>query len=252
MDQQSIFQAVALNNRGVDLVEKECYDEAIIAFTHSIGILRPLLPYMTTMSQDVSMEMDSDHYPQQPCAPLSQQEAKAHNTMHHDVASTSPQGFTNNEAQTTHGDVPFVFRDPIEIPLISIAKCTLCPRLFSKLAIVVIYNLALSCQLNALATSSMDQLLKAKGLYEFAFQIHLQESCDVTLLYSLALMNNLGLIYQEVDDHDRAQQCFQNMLATMMFLLESNEAGNIKQWDGLLSNVMDVIFVQKDAVASAA
>jgi hypothetical protein len=45
---------------------------------------------------------------------------------------------------------------------------------------------------------------------------------------------------------------FQKMLATMMFLLEANEAHTIKQWDGLLSNVMGYIFIQKDAAAPAA
>jgi hypothetical protein len=39
------------------------------------------------------------------------------------------------------------------------------------------------------------------------------------------------------------------MLATMMFLLEANEAHAIKQWDGHLSNVMGYIFIQKDAAA---
>jgi hypothetical protein len=38
----------------------------------------------------------------------------------------------------------------------------------------------------------------------------------------------------------------------MMFLLESNEAHSIKQWDGLLSNVMGLIFTETEVAASAA
>jgi hypothetical protein len=121
-----------------------------------------------------------------------------------------------------------------------------------KLTIVVMYNLALSFHLSALQTLSHDRLISAQQFYEHAFRIHLQESCDATLLYSLALMNNLGLIYRLLRDQDRSDKCFQNMLATMMFLLEADEARMIKQWDGFLSNVMGCIFPEQGSVATAA
>ena len=60
---------------------------------------------------------------------------------------------------------------------------------------VLMFNLALSFHSSALQHSSVTRLLRAKTLYEFAFQMHLEENSDVTLLYSLALMNNLGLAH---------------------------------------------------------
>jgi hypothetical protein len=147
-------------------------------------------------------------------------------------------------------DQPFVFTDPIEIPA-EVTKVAPTQRLFSKLSMVAMYNLALAFHLSALELASVTRLVRAQKLYEFAFHMHLEESCDVTLLYSLALMNNLGLIYRLLGDEGRSGQCFQHLLATMMFLLESEEAQKIQQWDGLMSNVLGLIFTEQ-AVAAAA
>lgn len=144
----------------------------------------------------------------------------------------------------------FLFRDPIEIPIHTVLKSSPSTRLFVKLSIVFIYNLALAFHLSAIQTRDNFQLERAKRLYEYAFQMHLEENCDVTLLYSMALLNNLGLIYKATDEDERSQKCFRNMLSTMMYLLASDEARNISQWGGLLSNVLGLIL--QDRVAPAA
>ena len=147
-------------------------------------------------------------------------------------------------------DQRYIFSDPIEIPS-EATKAAPTQSLCSKLSMVVMYNLALSFHLCALAQGCTARLTRARTLYELAFQMHLEESCEVTLLYSLALMNNLGLVYRLLNDSERSNQCFQHLLATMMFLLESEEAHKIKQWDGLMSNVLGLIFTDH-AVAAAA
>ena len=174
----------------------------------------------------------------------------------------------------------FVFQDPIEIPLDVVPKRSApSKKLITKFVVVVMYNLALAVHLSAdhaplqeeshfcdhcdcdgdidMSLSSYDDeerrrivLARAQKLYELAFQMHLEESCDVTLLYSLALMNNLGLIYRMTGDVDRSRRCFNNQLSTMMYLLEAQEARTIKQWNGLFSNVMK--FVLKDKLEISA
>jgi len=42
------------------------------------------------------------------------------------------------------------------------------------------------------------------------------------------------------------------MLSTMMYLTDSNESSNVKQWDGLLSNVMDILFFKKKVMYEVA
>merc|ERR1711937_209334 len=142
--------------------------------------------------------------------------------------------------------------------------------LFSKFIMIVMYNLALTLHLQAIeaddgdcdrataeaksnrrSTSGMNRRAKrlfsrARKLYELAFEMHLDESCeDVSLLFTLALINNLGLIYDRTGKTSRSETCFGNMLSTMMYLTDSNESRNVKQWDGLLSNVMDILFFKQ-------
>ena len=172
-----------------------------------------------------------------------QQQRRCHRRQLHQQSQQHQQGGRALDQQ-------YIFSDPIEIPS-EATKAAPSQRLCSKLSMVVMYNLALSFHLSALAQGCIARLARAKKLYELAFQMHLEESCEVTLLYSLALMNNLGLVYQLLNDMERSNQCFQHLLATMMFLLESEEAHKIKQWDGLMSNVLGLIFTDH-AVAAAA
>jgi hypothetical protein len=191
------------------------------------------------------------------------------------TTSQTPAASGNSSSSYAHfyEEQHFVFQDPIEIPLEVVPRRSApSKKLITKFVVVVMYNLALAVHLSADSpspspSSSCDDdvsmsstiesidgekeeerrraiLARAQRLYELAFQMHLEESCDVTLLYSLALMNNLGLIYRMVGDVDRSQRCFQNQLSTMMYLLEAQEAPTIKQWDGLFSNVMH--FVLRD------
>lgn len=123
------------------------------------------------------------------------------------------------------------------------------------------YNLALTLHLHALSLSSSSGnndkktkklFFRARKLYELAFEMHLDESCDVNLLFTLALINNLGLIYNVIGETQRSRTCFKNMFSTMMYLLDSNESQSVKEWDGLLSNVMDILFEQHREIAAPA
>lgn len=180
------------------------------------------------------------------------------------AASGPPNKFARRK--TTH----FVFRDAVEIPLESVpSSLPLDPHggysseLFSKFLMIVMYNLALTLHLQALSlTDNSDNdvdakkakklFLRSRKLYELAFEMHLDESCDVNLLFTLALINNLGLVHDILDQKERSETCFKNMFSTMMYLMDSNESHTVKEWDGLLSNVMDILFQQHREIAAPA
>jgi len=146
------------------------------------------------------------------------------------------------------------------------------PEFFSKFLMIVMYNLALTLHLHALSLSASVQssssnnssstttattikyikklFLRSRKLYELAFEMHLDT--DVDLLFTLALINNLGLIYYTVNEKDRSTTCFKNMFSTMMYLMDSNESQSIKEWDGLLSNAMDILKIGNEVAACAA
>jgi len=146
---------------------------------------------------------------------------------------------------------------------------------FSKFLMIVMYNLALTLHLHALSlsasvhSSSLSSnsrstttaaaatikhikklFLRSRKLYELAFEMLLD--ADVDLLFTLALINNLGLIYYTVNEKDRSTTCFKNMFSTMMYLMDSNEAHSITEWDGLLANAMDILKIGNAVAASAA
>jgi len=102
---------------------------------------------------------------------------------------------------------------------------------------------------------------RSRKLYELAFELHLDT--DVDPLFTLALTNNLGLIYRTLNDTVRSKTCFMNMFSTMMYLLDSQsshhngedsslQSTSSKEWNGLLSNAMDILFKHTYEVAAAA
>jgi tetratricopeptide (TPR) repeat protein len=252
-------ETIILNNRGVELVSKGEYDNAIPLFSRSLQIIRPFLTEKIEISFDQQPEgqpssvVDMPSSEQLDSSIFSSSQAPAMEERRRKRARKSMSNENSDRASVSKEHDPdqaFVFKDPIEIPEIAY-RSKPSKRLFAKLTMVAMFNLGLAFHLSALRHSSFPKLIQAKELYELAFQMHLQQSCDVTLLYSLALMNNLGLIYHVLGDHSRSGNCFSHMLSTMMFLLESQDAHTIKQWDGLLSNVMGLIFPEPPKAAAA-
>jgi len=177
----------------------------------------------------------------------------------------------------------FVFRDPVVIPPESLPSSA-SSALLSKFLMIVTYNLALTFHLHALSLSSQassslslqastslssgkDSIIRqlfaqSQQIYELALKMHLEldDDVDVDPLFTLALTNNLGLIYRIMNETDRSTICFQNMFSTMIYLLDSNSPHShesysiIKEciWDGLLSNAMNILFKHTHARAAAA
>jgi len=158
---------------------------------------------------------------------------------------------------------------------------------------IVMYNLALTLHLQAITvissslssnsntntntntkTKSTDRkrikklFVRSKTLYECAYEMYLDNTVfdvDDTPLFYLALTNNLGLIYQTMNETNKCTVCFQNMFSTMMYVLDSSHTYDVDHesivaqsmmkngiWDGLLSNAMDILFQHMYEVTAAA
>lgn len=253
------------------------YDDAVVSFTNVLEMINPIIrstPAQRVFSDNIPAAPPTSspyhnhsqsqrhnlypHFPQhqqpQQLPPQQQEQEEPKGFVHTSIVdSNSCTSHSLGDVDTENGQ-HFVFRDPIDIPYDVVPTMEEpSDKLINKFVVVIMYNLALSVHLSAIQGHfDVISLKRARKLYELAFQMHLEESCDVTLLYSLALMNNLGLIYHSLGEEERSRTCFENMLATMMYLLESDEAKSIKQWDGLLSNVMDRIFKEQVIAAPAA
>jgi len=162
----------------------------------------------------------------------------------------------------------FVFRDPVIIPTESIPSAT--SSSLSKFLMIVMYNLALTLHLHALSSSRVSSshkkkqvkklFVRSRQLYELALKMHLELEEDIDPLFTLALTNNLGLIYRTMNEKVRSKICFQNMFSTMMYLLDSSQHEDTSTpqsihmdiWDGLLSNAMNILHKHTYEVAAAA
>ena len=126
----------------------------------------------------------------------------------------------------------------------------------------IIFNLALSYHL-ASKTSILvrtSYLQKAAKLYELAYNM-----CSVDTenrfatirssgtLFVLATLNNMGLIYSQLKDSCRSNQCFGSILSMMVYILDdsSERIHNFADLEVFLRNV-SVFLVETNKAAAAA
>lgn len=123
---------------------------------------------------------------------------------------------------------------------------------------MVTFNLALanqlaSCKKVADPSECQAMLRKAVKLYELAFSMQQEEQFDGNTLFTLATVNNLGLIHSQLNDRMAANQCFEYLLSTLMYFNNSNgqrPANSAEFFDGFFRNASSLI--QKSASAPAA
>jgi hypothetical protein len=105
-------------------------------------------------------------------------------------------------------------------------------RASALISTMIIFNLALAHQLLAATHEKKEQLLsKAAKLHECGFNLRRAEDFESNILFTLATMNNLGLIHQQLNDRDQAKKCFEHLLSSMMYLIDCGE-GRGFEFDG--------------------
>jgi len=283
----AIQEAIFLNNKGTRSVRQCQYDSALQSFTVVIEMLKPL----AAMAEDDKDNEDDDNDnaadtddDTESSVPLTisftnkSMDTDTFDDSNHidDNTTTTPSSRTSSSsshdtdiASTIKFGQHFVFRDPVIIPTESIPSAS--SASLSKFLMIVMFNVAMTFHLHAISLASSSSSSKkkkskakkyfaqAKKIYELALKMHLELDDDIDPLFTLALTNNLGLIYRTMKRKDKSTICFQNMFSTMMYLLDSNsyheqDSCIIKEciWDGLLSNAMNILFKHTYEVAAAA
>eukprot|EP00980_Cylindrotheca_fusiformis_P014711 scaffold4004_cov105-Cylindrotheca_fusiformis.AAC.10 len=132
--------------------------------------------------------------------------------------------------------------------------------------VVLIFNTALAYQLAAhqLRQESLNNSLfvkKSIQLYRLTYRLYQEETLfDASPYFCMAIVNNLGLLYRESHCWDKAEQCFQHLLSTLMFLVDCNKEENIcssssittEEFQGYFANTAYLIFEKLYPVAPAA
>jgi tetratricopeptide (TPR) repeat protein len=123
---------------------------------------------------------------------------------------------------------------------------------------VIIFNVALAHHLSALATSDKKhqskKLCKATTLYEMAYDLQGRNAqLENNVMFTMAAMNNLGVIYLQLEDRETASKCFQCLLSTIMFLVDCGAAKVCcdEDLDGFLRNVTNLVSGSSFTAATA-
>jgi hypothetical protein len=224
--------AVNLNNQAVDLIMvDQNYEEAMLLLETALHIPRRI------MSQ-------ADHHKGFSC--------EATNISLDECMHQSPP----LDDKMSDGDSVFVYRRGIYVPA-NIQRNFHSSVLVS---VAVTFNLALAHHLaasNLSQSNKRDRLLnKATKLYELAHNLHSCGDLD-SISFTLACVNNLGVIHDDLRDHETAEKCFWHLLSTLMFVVDSrdtrdNEASavNGNGLDGFLRNATERLIEHSTAAAA--
>jgi tetratricopeptide (TPR) repeat protein len=237
--------ASELNNKGVRLIESQQYDEAVVALSSGLSIVKKFLAGVgandadaDAMVEESDKDCGSDN--QSPLCHFSQ----APKCVYHNKGDMEVE-----EDEEEQYDTPFVFRRPLVIPTENNQVTHF--KHHVKMSFVLLYNLALTHHLSALqGEKSQKRLRKALALYELAYTIQMNENIQLTILQTMAIVNNLGQIHAAMDNDEKAEQCFQHLLSTLMFVNDACDHDAADQIDGFISNVLSLILSSTAAGAA--
>jgi hypothetical protein len=118
------------------------------------------------------------------------------------------------------------------------------------LSILIVFNLALAHHLCGLETKKVGMLEKAVHFYALSQQMFAQQSLD-NIEFILAVTNNIGQIRKTLGQTEVADELFQRMLTTLLYLNEYNWDTNEFSLEGFFRNTTHLV-LKKSHAANAA
>jgi tetratricopeptide (TPR) repeat protein len=242
MDPSTAASVSRFNNEGVHLIESGPYDEAITEFSKGLTLVKQVLALQGNNQVDEvasdSMKTSTEPVSHSPICHF-------HKMQESDVTKEC------RDQEAFLIDEPFIFKAPIFIP--SHATDHTSSTYYVKSSFMLLYNLALTHHLSALnGENPQKRLQKALKLYELAYSIQMTEDIQLTVLQTMAIVNNLGLVHAALEDEEKSRQCFQHLLSSIIFLHDCGDRDSVEQMDGFIANVMFLILMGSSAPAAAA
>lgn len=241
----SLSHAIEQNNDAVQMMENGDHSSAISVLGVTLQICRRILDDAENHTRDESVNVASSS-----SSPgnLSLDQCMQHpNRL---LGSMTPRN--RNYRDCMEGD-QYLHKQALRIPY-PIAST---PQNNIVVGSVVTFNLALALQLFAIENRQVEEgdhgyyttLRKAARLYRLGFHIQQVEDTGTNILFTMATINNLGLIQLQLNDHPNAQKCFQYVLSTLMYLTDSRSTSIQLELDGFFRNV-STVFSRRTAPAA--
>jgi hypothetical protein len=216
------YQSIAVqNNECVYMLARHDYGTAIAKLTSLVSAWRGLTPDEHTIASDERSSRISDRGKITPSldALLTTSSMKC------------PAMFHPDRENDLHDDDGFLYQSCILFPLdLDLSRCD-----NAFVASVIVFNLTLAhhlwarSRLTESSNHSNDRiraitprkiLIRAVHLYDNCFKLcqEYKQHPKGSILFRLTIVNNMGVLYRELDSHDSTQKCFQYVLAVLMAL----------------------------------
>jgi hypothetical protein len=210
---------VDLNNKAVELIDVGHYEEAISTLVNALQSSKQIISDAKEIHLPLQMTLD-DCMAESPAPVCPQQD--------------------ENEQQL------FIYKRPIYICR---EKMALNYKANVLTSVILIFNLSLAYQLSGTKNANAGYLQKAAKLYQLAFQMPREEKFESTTLFSMACINNVALVYHELEQTNKKRKCFEHLLSTLMCLVDCGEQ-NVCELDGFFRNTLNRIVCKTPAAAA--
>jgi tetratricopeptide (TPR) repeat protein len=204
---------VRLNNLGASQLISGMYTNAVDSFTESLGFAKSAMALLAAENQVTHLKSC--------CSFPLQQQQKCTVVLFKESAASSVAPQVKGKPVVDHGDnIPL--RGTYVSPLL-LSECA-DYQLYEptvEASIAIIFNLALAHHLSALhgpLNRPMSILKKAIALYELAYTVQMQEDAELSVEFTMAIVNNLGHIHRLLGDLEKTNQCFRHLLSTILLL----------------------------------
>lgn len=195
----SFQEAIAQANRSCSLVEAGLYDAAIDQLSSTL--LSTMKIIMTQANEERSLETSLDQ-----C-----------------MKTRSSSMSIDEEMQGQ-----FLYKRAILIP----TDLEMSYRELVMVSCMITFNLAIAYH----QRGDTESLARAMKLYELSYNLQRDQQLDNNILFTLAIVNNLGLVHRQLNDELAAGECFDHVLSTLMYLTCCGQASE-SHLDGFFYNV---------------
>jgi tetratricopeptide (TPR) repeat protein len=221
-------QALAQNNLAVTLIEAGNYQYAISNLSDALATYKEIMINTSSTTSNCALKTNLDE-----C-----------------MANQSSSSGVNDDISTMLAGF-FLYENGIAIPS-ELIGTTYADTIL--VCCIIIFNLALAQHLHfhcskLTRTAHSKSLHKAVRLYELAFQLQRETDLENNTLFTLAIVNNIGLAHRQLLDGEAALKCFEFVLSILMYLTDCGYS-EMFVLEGFFLNIFDLISPLQSAPAA--
>ena len=251
--------AVQRNLRGLHLLESDQFADAIAEFSQALSTVKGILARSDLAASEEDLPKDAQRQRlvftfHDPTTKKDHQDPEEEVVLMSDSSTSSCASMDTcleDDGDDDDDKGPFVFQSPILVGYAATA-CLDGPDDFNslvKFSAAILFNLALSYHLAAMVmprdtTPTKDRqarlLRKALTFYKLAYTM-MQDTCNDGVTETMAISNNLGHVQLTVGDETKAQQCYEHLLSTIMFVSDAGGRNSVPHFDGFFQSVQTMV-----------